>query len=64
LREDDNWRIVFGFPLIFEVLSIFLIFFTIKNPSLSTLINDSDSESSKEIALNELKKVYRFDSVP
>lgn len=57
LKNDKNWYIVIMIPTILNVLSIILIYFFYKHPSLINLM-ESDAPDANEILENELKKIY------
>jgi len=55
--EDQNWRIVIGFPAFLNIITIILILLFYKNPSIIALLEKDDAENDK-IAIEELKKIY------
>jgi len=60
LETSTTWRIVFAFPILFQVIMIFSLIFVYKHDSLQFLKGD-ESKSEDEIKAL-LKKVYRFDN--
>jgi len=54
LLADENWRIVFSYSILLNVISILLIAIKFQNPSLKDYIRDK----SDEIAIKELGKIY------
>ena len=43
--EDQNWRIVFGLPIVFELYSIIVLLFVIKHDSIIDLIQKKGTDS-------------------
>lgn len=57
MKNDKNWYIVIAIPTVFNVISLILIFFFYKHPSLINLM-DIDDPEAQEILENELRKIY------
>ena len=55
--DDENWRIVLGFPMISEVFSLFVVAYFYKNLSIIKLLK-SEEPGDFEIGVEEVKKVY------
>ena len=58
LQNDQNWRIVFGFPIILEVMALFFLFFFFPNPSLKDSLRILPDEEAKR----ELSKIYKLEN--
>jgi MFS family permease len=55
--KDNNWRIIYGFPYVCEVLTILMFMTCFKEDSITYSISVGDTES----ALRLISKVYRHD---
>jgi MFS family permease len=58
LKNDQNWRIVYGFPMIMQLFSVILIVLFVPEISLKKLLLEDES---KEKALVMIRKIYRHD---
>lgn len=58
--DDQNWRIVFGFPILLEIYTVLALIFVIKNESMIQLLQKEDP--STELVQTELKKIYTIPS--
>lgn len=56
MKDDQNWRLVVGVPIILEMYTLIVLIFFIKHESIIQLLQNEDESS--ELLKNELKKVY------
>ena len=56
-KENESWRIVYGFTLVAQVFSILFIVLFLKHPSLNSLIQND----KREEAMGEIAKIYKTD---
>lgn len=56
MLDDQNWRLVFGLPIVLEIYTILMLVFFIKQESIIKLLQ-SESPGS-DVLHNELRKVY------
>jgi hypothetical protein len=57
LKNDQNWRIIWLFPVVLEIISLICIPVFFKHLSLKALIQN---DSLRDLAVSELRKTYRF----
>ena len=57
LKNDQNWRVIWLFPVVLEVISLVLIPVFYKHLSLKALIQN---DSLRDLAVSELSKTYKF----
>jgi len=56
LKIDENWRLVYGFSAISEVVSLIFLLCSIKHISLLDLVKTDQ----KEEGIKLIKKIYKF----
>lgn len=56
MKDDSNWRIVLGMPILFEAATIVVLTVFIKHESMITLLQKE--ESGSELLAGELRKIY------
>lgn len=57
LLDDQNWRIIFGAPIVVSIVAQILILTMFSNPSLKELINSS---SPCDV---QIQKIYRTENI-
>lgn len=60
MLDDQNWRLVFGFPILLNLYTVIVLVFFIKHESIIQLLQSEDQNS--ELLQAELKKVYSIPS--
>ena len=56
MKEDSNWRIVLGLPIVFEAVTIIVLTFIIKHESMIQLLQQE--EIGSDLQVSELKRIY------
>ena len=60
MREDGNWRIVYGFPIVLELVSIIVIMKWIPHISIVDLVQGHQQKEAKKL----LHSVYKIPKLP
>lgn len=60
MKDDQNWRFVFGMPILLELYTIVALVFFIKHESINHLLQREHETS--DLLKAELKKVYSIPS--
>lgn len=61
MKNDTNWYLVIGTPAVFNLISLFVIFFFYKQPSLINLLERDDAEA-EQLAEIEMRKIYTVEA--
>ena len=60
MKNDEYYRVIYGFPWVFQALTIIMLLTCYKEDSIVFLIQNQDNEG----ALKNIKKLYAADEDP